>query len=536
MVAGSLYLDEQFQLFFDRHYRELGRLAYLMADEAEAADALAVAALAAARERWEHVRTSGSPTEYLWTLLVRQVTKEDHGAGPRGRAGQAAAAGSLTVRDALARLPARGRACLVLRYAFGLSEGEVARMVGISADAVESEMAEAGPELERALGIGPGIATGRTPAATWFATDDDPTETDDSYHVERLRPLLSEEAGRYEPSRARMLEQMLGRVTPGSEPGRRWSTPPVTTVASAVAVTAVIAAAVVFANAGAELSGPQSIFQAAPLPADFEPTVPLSFGPVSPSAATPSSANLRAGEESSVEVSERSVPNPSASGAKATGSPSPGDRRSPSPSAAPSSAPSASPTRSRTSRSSTPKPSSTRSTTTRTSTPRTTSTRSTTTRTSAPKTTPTRVAPQQQSASLVPGSVVSLESADLPGYRVRHRNFRGRLDPIGASSSAADRADASFAVRQGLANPSCVSLEATNYPGYFLRHRNFEIHLQRHDGSGLYAADATFCPQGGGQSVSLRSHNYPTHYMQHSGGLLYLRSGGGSAFTVRPGL
>lgn len=147
--------------------------------------------------------------------------------------------------------------------------------------------------------------------------------------------------------------------------------------------------------------------------------------------------------------------------------------------------------------------------------------------------------------ALGPGSVVSLESVNVPGYLVRHRSFRGRLDPINASSSNLDRADATFAVRQGLANPSCVSFESSNFPGYYLRHRNFEIFLHRRDNSGLFAADATFCGTGGlaGQGTSLRSHNYPTHYLRHRGGLLYLNSFQDApgfrmdaTFAVRPGL
>ena len=49
----------------------------------------------------------------------------------------------------------------------------------------------------------------------------------------------------------------------------------------------------------------------------------------------------------------------------------------------------------------------------------------------------------------------------------------------------------------GLANSSCVSFESSNYPGDFLRHYNFQLRRQTNDGSSLFAADATFCPQTG---------------------------------------
>jgi hypothetical protein len=119
------------------------------------------------------------------------------------------------------------------------------------------------------------------------------------------------------------------------------------------------------------------------------------------------------------------------------------------------------------------------------------------------------------------------------------------LDPIDASSGQGDRADASFRVRQGLADPSCVTFEASNYPGYYLRHRNFEILLNRDDNSQLFAADATFCPTKGltGEGASLRSYNYPTRFVRHRGTLLFLDSfedtagfRGNGTFVVRPGL
>jgi hypothetical protein len=113
------------------------------------------------------------------------------------------------------------------------------------------------------------------------------------------------------------------------------------------------------------------------------------------------------------------------------------------------------------------------------------------------------------------GSTVGLEASDQPGQRVRHRDYRGRLDAISASSSAGERADAAFRVRTGLGDDDCVSLESVNFPGYYLRHRNFEIRLDRNDGSALFRQDATFCPVTirQGAALALRSTNYPRHYV-----------------------
>ena len=139
------------------------------------------------------------------------------------------------------------------------------------------------------------------------------------------------------------------------------------------------------------------------------------------------------------------------------------------------------------------------------------------------------------------GATVGLEPDGRPGYRVRHRNFLGRVDRIDAGSSALDKADSRFTVRAGLADPDCFSLESVNYPHRFLRHRNFVIHLERNDGTALFAADATFCAVPGQQSAafSLRSYNYPNRFVVERNSALSLpqtSAGKATAFVVRPPL
>jgi hypothetical protein len=138
--------------------------------------------------------------------------------------------------------------------------------------------------------------------------------------------------------------------------------------------------------------------------------------------------------------------------------------------------------------------------------------------------------------ALVPGGTVGLEVRDLTGFRVRHRNFLGRVDRITAASRAADRLDSRFVVRNGLARSSCVSLESVNYPGYYLRHRDFVIHLDRRDRSRLFTEDATFCPvrTRDGNAIVLESINYPSKAISlHRDLSLHLDDGGGTAFVVR---
>ncbi|GAA2478665.1 hypothetical protein Ahu01nite_019780 [Winogradskya humida] len=125
----------------------------------------------------------------------------------------------------------------------------------------------------------------------------------------------------------------------------------------------------------------------------------------------------------------------------------------------------------------------------------------------------------------------------MSGYRVRHRDYRARVDRIGSTSSSLERADSTFTVRAGLADSACVSFESTNYPGYYLRHRNGEIWLDRRQGTSLYTADATFCATSGRQAgtVLLHSSNYPDRYLSVRRSRLQL-STQPTAFTVRSGL
>ncbi|MDI6097188.1 AbfB domain-containing protein [Actinoplanes sp. NEAU-A12] len=163
----------------------------------------------------------------------------------------------------------------------------------------------------------------------------------------------------------------------------------------------------------------------------------------------------------------------------------------------------------------------------------------------SPAATRTTVAPTRtattEPVTLTVGSTAGLESADHPGQRLRHRNFRGRLDPIGPASSAGDRADSGFRVRSGLAGSGCVSLESVNFAGYFVRHRNFEIRLERNDGSPLFQQDATFCPVTirQGAALALRSTNYPQHHVVAADQWLRLAQTSAehaTAFTPRPAL
>lgn len=151
--------------------------------------------------------------------------------------------------------------------------------------------------------------------------------------------------------------------------------------------------------------------------------------------------------------------------------------------------------------------------------------------------TPSSAAPVTSAPVFPSGATVGLAPAGDTGYRVRHRDYVGRLDRISASrGSDLDRADSRFVVRPargGTAGLECVTFESDNYPGRFLRHRDYALHLDVHDGSALFTADATFCVvPGAGETFALRSLNYPTRYLTRDGTSLTITTRP-TAFVVR---
>jgi hypothetical protein len=133
---------------------------------------------------------------------------------------------------------------------------------------------------------------------------------------------------------------------------------------------------------------------------------------------------------------------------------------------------------------------------------------------------------------LTPGTAVSLRAttACCTTDYVSHSGTAVSTQAVTASSSATAKANASFTVRAGLANSSCVSFESRNTSGSYLRHQNYQLYLHANDGSSLFAADATFCPQAGrnGQGTSFASSNFPSRFIRHYGNLVYIASNGGS--------
>ncbi|MFJ1755372.1 alpha-L-arabinofuranosidase B [Kitasatospora sp. NPDC088134] len=124
------------------------------------------------------------------------------------------------------------------------------------------------------------------------------------------------------------------------------------------------------------------------------------------------------------------------------------------------------------------------------------------------------------SSALTPGARVSLKATTAcctADYLRRSADATVAISPLTSGSSAADRADATWIVRAGLADSSCLSLESAAAPGQYLRHYGFQLHTAASDGTALFKQDATFCLQAGhsGQGYSFQAANYPNRFLRH---------------------
>ncbi|AEV87804.1 RNA polymerase sigma factor [Actinoplanes sp. SE50] len=153
--------DDAFRAYFEKHHASLSRLAYLMTGETAVADDLAADALTEVWRHWDRVQAADDPVAYGHGILMNLARQWVRRRGRErlialGLSGRATAGSDvpavLDVRSALRKLPHRRRACVVLRYAFDLSEREVATTLGISVGAVKSATSRGAKQLAGLLG------------------------------------------------------------------------------------------------------------------------------------------------------------------------------------------------------------------------------------------------------------------------------------------------------------------------------------------------------------------------------------------------
>jgi RNA polymerase sigma-70 factor (sigma-E family) len=162
--------DDEFAEYFAAKRDSVRRTAYLLCGDWHRADDLAQTAFVSLHRRWRKIRDRAAVDAYLRKTLVRAAIDEsrrpwrreqhtDDLPEPRGVSdpyGTDALADRVSVRAdllaGLAKVPAKQRAVLVLRYFEGLDVSSTARALRCSEGNVKSQTARGLANLRTALG------------------------------------------------------------------------------------------------------------------------------------------------------------------------------------------------------------------------------------------------------------------------------------------------------------------------------------------------------------------------------------------------
>lgn len=163
---------EEFADFVVGSLPSLLRLGHMLTGSRDAGEDLVQSALVSTLAAWPRIKTDGDPFGYVrramingnisvWRRWESRVRYADPPEQP-SRDESSVAAERLTVRQALAALPARQRTVLVLRYYCDLTEREIAAEMGCRPGTVKSQAAR-GLATLRAQLADPDLATLATP-------------------------------------------------------------------------------------------------------------------------------------------------------------------------------------------------------------------------------------------------------------------------------------------------------------------------------------------------------------------------------------
>jgi RNA polymerase sigma-70 factor (sigma-E family) len=167
---GNVVAVSTVATLFREHHGELVRLALLMVGDLATAEDVVQDVYMSVHQRWSKAAAAQSPLPYVRAAVLngcRSVLRRRgiarrvgilHRASQLDEALASAESEAIVSEDrrevlaALARLPGRRREVLVLRYYLGLSEAEIAAVLGISPGTVKSTAARALATLARDLG------------------------------------------------------------------------------------------------------------------------------------------------------------------------------------------------------------------------------------------------------------------------------------------------------------------------------------------------------------------------------------------------
>ena len=163
MAAASGVRAVEPEALFAEQFASLCRTAYLVLGDAGLAEEMVMEAFARTLPRWRAVESAEQPVAYLRRAVVnlcvsrvrRLVVERRAPAGAeRVRWDTDIADEARTVLDAVRLLPARQRACIVLRYFDDLPELDIAAAMGCSVGTVKSQLSKARTRLGELLAEG----------------------------------------------------------------------------------------------------------------------------------------------------------------------------------------------------------------------------------------------------------------------------------------------------------------------------------------------------------------------------------------------
>jgi RNA polymerase sigma-70 factor (sigma-E family) len=152
--------DAEFAAFVHSTRRGLCRLAYLVCGDRDRAEDVVQTALAQVYARWGNIRRDEGPHKYVHRAVVNAAIDERRRPWRREHVAErlpdlaAPTDDGLTLRiiEALAALPPRQRAVVVLRYVEDLDVEHTADLLGISTGTVKSQAAKGLEALRGLLG------------------------------------------------------------------------------------------------------------------------------------------------------------------------------------------------------------------------------------------------------------------------------------------------------------------------------------------------------------------------------------------------
>ncbi|HEX3089396.1 MAG TPA: SigE family RNA polymerase sigma factor [Ilumatobacteraceae bacterium] len=144
---------ESFDLFVLTHSKMLVRCAFLIVGDSSSAQDVVQIALAKVSRRWTTVVANGDPLPYVRAAVVHSAIswrrRKWHGEIPNGALPDRSGSDATTavdnrdrLRRALASLPRRQRAAVVLRHYLDLDEAATAAVLGCSVGTVKSQTAK----------------------------------------------------------------------------------------------------------------------------------------------------------------------------------------------------------------------------------------------------------------------------------------------------------------------------------------------------------------------------------------------------------